>query len=269
MIGVIALMAFAVGTHLGDCPGRNAADFGYKGPVSSVHVEIAYIVMENGEAKEIDRHLKEIRLYDERGRATEDLGYDDDGTLAFRRVYERGPDGNLRETRVYRTDGTLWDRDVYSRDPITGICFVDSPDGSGGKGVRVKGYRCNLDGTLAEEFSYRSNGSLIFRTRHGYDLGGRLIRSETYSPDVPNDQRLIGDHLVRWRIYNWDASGRLLRTRDYESSQHGLVRDATYTYKFDEMGNVVKTTESWLEKKDGKETYEPAMVFYNTFTYRR
>ncbi|HEX6185324.1 MAG TPA: hypothetical protein VFZ44_15675 [Pyrinomonadaceae bacterium] len=202
-------------------------------PDGSVKERFTHVYDDSGNDVEVSQfdakdNLKTRRVYVPQ--AGEELTYDGDGGLRYRRVFVRGYDGRLIETRLYDATGALKERRANER-----------------------------AGGLPVWNTYRADGTLRQRDTYTRERDGRhRTVMQTYGAD---------GSVVRRRVLEIDAADKELRDTVEKGNAADEPPKRRVARAFDSRGNLSKSVTSvWNEATN---EYEPSSVSYYTITYYR
>ncbi len=175
---------------------------------------------------EADGSLKSRVVYNPA--AGERLTFDGDGRLRERGVAFKGPDGRLRETRLYDGAGALKERSVNE-----------------------------VEGQVSTWSTYGPDGALKKRATYSLDYGGpHHTVEEHFAPD---------GRVTRRRVADSDAASSDIRAAE---EAPGARRPGTRsTREYDSRGNMSKTADYVLDEQTG-EYVPVAVSYYTITYYR-
>lgn len=175
-----------------------------------------------------DEHssMRYVFTYNERGDLKEEIGYEADGTVIYRKLFAYAHDPGGRETAVaaasqdgefhhvefslYERHGTVSET-IYADRTITSRTLFD------------------VLGRLLYSGQFRA-GQLLGETGRTYDSRGRLIAATSYSP---------GGAVTGRVVHEYDDAGKRIKTTT-ETIQHGGTNRWITTYEYDGAGNWIK-----------------------------
>jgi hypothetical protein len=226
---------------------------GLKGRVKSVRVERSKVRKRDGRTFEESKRLQSVATYDEKGNKLEEVGYNSDGAVTWKRVFARDDKGNRTET-TYKADGTIdakWVTTYDASGKMTGSAQY-AADGS----LRHKSVReFDANGKLITGAIYDANGSLMNKTFFSYDAKGPQARDALYNADGTLVQELVRtDTGYTVVLYDSDGSVRYKSFDQLPSSE------------LDSNGNWIKQTTLRTILQGGKPE-ETEEVTYRTIIY--
>ena len=257
------------------------------GPVRSFRQETASLTVVGGEAVEGPRVLIQTATYDNRGKITEQVMNNPNGTLKWKASWNERSTHDARGREIERvscnTSGEVTSRTV----------FVS-----------------NNNGSLSESVTYGAAGEITFHDTFEYDENGKKIRADYLNPDGSTRAYDVFAYDSRGYLSEVTHSGNTLQHRDsykyddrgnatewsindksgkrglkvswaygddsrgmpteflrYDSSDKVLSKEV-YTYEFDSHGNWIKS-KTRREVFVGKAPVIETEVTYRTITYRQ
>lgn len=190
--------------------------------------------------------------YDEKGRISATVGYDESETALWKVVNTYDKNGLKTEESEYSGDDVLFSKSIF----------------------KYSGKNCT------EEAYYSGNGALIWKNTFAYDekdnlviynsyySSGSLESKKTYKYNELNKIQEINyfndnEDLVKKELYRYDAKNALTEIATYTSDNVIYLRKF---FKYDSKGNVSKITTYNISKKFGQSVNE--LVGMSDFTYQ-
>lgn len=180
--------------------------------------------------------VRYLFVHDASGRVIEEQTFEPDGTVAYKKIFRYGVDGQGRQTaRVAATDTgvfthaefTIYDNRGFPTEEL----FVS------GNGVTEKSL-FDVRGGLVYHARYYQ-GKLVQEATHHHTALGRLKESRYYEFD--------GD-LMRKDLYRYNEAGQCIEQQS-EVFHQSRVRKSVVTFEFDHTGNWIKeTVQQWTDK---------------------
>ena len=271
------------------------ATYALQGPASSMQVEEAKIVKQDGKYVEGPRVLRmkvlfnedgsrpDLFLYDEKGslvrriemrfeggKNTEFLNYDGRGRMWLRGVYSYDRDGRLSGRAHYNGDGSLLSRTTHKRNAKGEVIETTEHNGQGALLDKLV-YTLDASGRLQsrERTSYHPNGAVSLRDT--YTASAKRVESVYYNQDGSIARRSVR---IDRQINEFGPDGSLTKTIDITypdrlpmESVHNpdgsVTRDSQIVDEVDSHGNWLKQTR-WISDSQGT---RPIKVTYREITY--
>lgn len=256
------------------------------GPVSSVEVESAPLLMVDGQLVEGERVLCLRVSYDLEGRKLQELNYDVHGVLTKKNLSSYSQAGELEEIKTYGPDGSLVFRRVYEKDVDSNTVAELVYSGPETSNVRTTIYSFDQSGKLVSQTTLPSNDEPSIRMLLLYDDQNRIrevsiCMSNTTGPVLipgsggtsmmsANESRLkadgpCGDDLLTSRtMFSRDSDGHLLEITTY-TGEGALVSREAYAKEYDSNGNWIKQTLSKWKPESAE--FQPTKVSYRKIVY--
>jgi hypothetical protein len=200
----------------------------FNGPVKTVVVQVSHFEASYPDTfTELPKVTLETRFYNMQGQNTREVGFGSDGKVlwtwegvyssdgALIREYDRDADGSTRlRVRVQDSRGH-YGIDEYSDD-----------------GDLKRSWRYTLDerGNVRISAQYDGHGVPMAVEQFFYDQKGRKLRM--------SHNGVAPAHVPNKYIIDFDAHGRPLRRRNYETSRGGYLGKVIYEY--DSIGNLTR-----------------------------
>src|SRR6056297_779225 len=205
---------------------------------------------ENDSRKYFNRDVNVINTYES----------EPDGVLRLRSTVEYGingneievfnymPDGNLRDTSIYKYDGNVIEKTSYDADWRSG----DISD--------LRTYECdenvivikllNSDRSLRYKEVYEYNDKGNRTVRRSFTFDGSLDGEFTYKHDENgNVIEEVNNSTQRKDVHEYNDKGDIILEKTYNSEYH--THEYKYEYEYDKIGNWVQQ----IKFKDGQATY--------------
>lgn len=164
--------------------------------------------------------------FDGSGNQTEQIFYNEDGSVYSRKEFKYDENGNQTEYIKYDADGSLYYRLESTYDQNGNVTEMIETRGSGESIEYRYEYKFDQSGNMTEvELSY-SDGYVVYRDRFEYDSNGNRTRA-VYS-------FYLGEGgSTQYYEYKYDDNGNLTEKIEYGSD--GSIEDR-YEYTYDQYG---------------------------------
>jgi hypothetical protein len=258
------------------------------GPVSTVDVESAPLLLIDGRVVE-GKRIPSLKVrYDPEGRKLEELNYDDRGVLVRKNLSTYGEAGELEQVRAYASDGSLVSRRVYSRDVDTDTVAELTYNGQETSEVQKTIYSFDTGGKMVSQTILPSTDQPSLQMLMIYDDRDRLLEvsicmgntdSLVVVPGVGGESIMLsgelkdklkragpcGDGLLTSRTtFTRDSAGHLSEAATY-NGEGVLVSREAYAREYDSNGNWIKQTLSKWKPESAE--FLPIKMSYRKIIY--
>lgn len=191
-------------------------------------------------------------IYDESGNILEKNGYNSEGNLDYKLVFNYDENGNKIEAICYNSFGHSFGKTTYKYDKHGNMIKKNNYNSEGSLDDKSI-YKYDMHGNMIEKNDYNSNGSLDNKVTYKYDWKGNIIKGKLYDSNGlvskfgykyyknGNMKELILYDLndkIQYRI-KYDENGNEIE-KFYFSNR---LPDETYKYEYDEQKN-------WTKRRD-------------------
>jgi hypothetical protein len=238
------------------------------GPVKTVEVGRLEYTLKNGKSIAGKRIPSQTIAFNENGNKTEEVSYDQSGSIINKNVYAYDKEGRLKNYDSYsstvdKTLSTPQKNDYKLDDKGNVIEYVNyQPDGTPGNRFL---YKYDAKGNKLEETFYAWSGARTGKLLNTYDEAGRLLTATSYNEDdsiswktaityntkgnkIEWLQSIAG--VLRYRVtYNYDDRNRVIEQETFEYNKPPNLRSShapepgkiVYTYNDAKRAKEVET----------------------------
>ena len=202
---------------------------------------------------EIERFLFKESTIDSRGNVLDETEYNDDSSVACKRIYRYFNDGTVKEYIEYNPFDELIERHVYVENESGDIERIIFEYGDSHKTLKEFHFR---DLGLADMATlYDENGSIVGYETYILNEAGKIVEQiETNSENVETvrfvkaydeagngieDKKFIDGRLTETTSYIYDGDGNVTKKITSNSVQRFQIID---DYKYDLFGNMIHNT---------------------------
>lgn len=207
----------------------------------------------NGEKKEITRFQFKEYTIDSKGDVLNETEYNEDGSIACKRIYRYFDDSSVKEYVEYNPFDELIERHTYVENEVGDIEKVIFEYGDTHK--VIKEFHFPELGLADTATAYNENGEILGREIYVLNEDGKIVEQvetdadntvlvkylRTYNEtgDSKEERKFIEDTLTEVTSYSYDKNGNIIRKAVKNIVDGYEVIDE---YEYDERGNMTYNT---------------------------
>lgn len=224
---VFALLALSIAAAQGMADRKQ---YELLGPVKTVELGRIDYTLKDGKEVAGKRIRRQTIAFNEDGKKTEEISYNESGAILSKSVYAYDKQGRPTDYLKYSSiaDKTLSkpQKNVYKLDDKGNVIEYTVYQFDGSIGTRFL-YKYDAKGNKTDETIYAWNGARIGKLLSTYDEAGHLLTQVSYN----------GDDTISWKTVNtYNTKGNKTEATQYISG----VLKYRVTFNYDDKGRIVE-----------------------------